>query len=115
MLVALLCIGFIAITFYHGQCNWRRFSAVGIIRSKEVFKSIEEQHLSGQLAGLDKFITDFFDGTPVTQHILKFGENGLIIKIGDEKNLVEVDPTEFLNNPPEALERARMEWANLND
>jgi hypothetical protein len=113
--VTFLYAVFVAKTLFEGLDRWRDFSGVVMAQSRASITKICDAQRNKELAGLEKFVSDFYEGSPVTQHILKFGDNGLIIKIGDEKNLVEVDMTEFFNSPPEALERARMAWSNLND
>lgn len=57
-----------------------------------------------------KMIDEFFEGSPIQNHVVHFTPKGAQIKIGDDNHMVEVDAKAFIDGPIAALERARLEW-----
>lgn len=56
-------------------------------------------------------LDDFFEGSQIKNYIIHLDRNkGLIIKIGDDSNLVEVDMSLFEEDCFSALEKAHIEW-----
>jgi len=56
--------------------------------------------------GFSKMIDEFFEGSPIQNHIVHFTAKGTQIKIGDNNHMVEVDAKIFKEDPIAALERA---------
>lgn len=77
----------------------------------EKLLKIAEQLSTQRFEGILQFLKDFYEGSPITNHVVQATKEGLKIKIGDDSKMVEVD----LTNVEEegiipALERAKLKW-----
>lgn len=73
---------------------------------------VAEELSKEKLEGLMSVVSDFYEGSPITHHVLQLKLNSIpTLRIGDDNHMVEVD-WEYASEEGfiAALERAKMEW-----
>jgi hypothetical protein len=101
-----------------------KFETDGIDGARKHVKKLEDEHfqlldeynkmvresLERQLKGLHEFLKDFYEGSPITEYLVQFKDQDLIVRVGDGDRMVDVDTSMPIDDLAERLERARLEW-----